>query len=111
MESLRRHDKESADLSAQIIGLQNQLGEEKQRRTEMQAEHERLKLKLQENVSALTKLQNALHGRTNNALKIPISEALADSKMEENEEDLFDRDVLQYVASQNEPMFRWVFLC
>ena len=69
LESLRRHDKESADLSAQIIGLQNQLGEEKQRRTEMQAEHERLKLKLQENVSALTKLQNALHGRTNNALK------------------------------------------
>ena len=30
LESLRRHDKESADLSAQIIGLQNQLGEEKQ---------------------------------------------------------------------------------
>ena len=26
LESLRRHDKETADLSAQIIGLQNQLG-------------------------------------------------------------------------------------
>jgi len=108
--SMRRHEQDKIDNVQKMKTLEDELEAEKQKRRKLENMQEKMKSRMEENNKRMAKLNDIMQGRTNNALKKPVANAMQDPEEEEDEEDRFDRHVLQYVASQNEPMFRWVFL-
>jgi hypothetical protein len=110
LKSMRRHEEENDNFVSKLEKIEKELNLEKQEKLKLENMNENLKLKMEECKRRLSKLNNIMQGRTNNALKKPVANVMDEIEEDGEEEDRFDKDVLQYVASQNEPMFRWIFL-
>ena len=98
--SMRRHEQDKIDNEQKMKTLEDELEAEKQKRRKLENMHEKMKSRMEENNKRMAKLNDIMQGRTNNALKKPVANAMQDPEEEEDEQDRFDRHVLQYVASQ-----------